>query len=192
LKRKLVLINRERLSFEFDADTKDFINSVFYENACRSQYKDFIFEGELTECENSIPDFIVNSPFQIGVIPFFIDSTFYIIDDPTQMYGYTGLFSSPFIKVFSMLAEKIRNCGLNFIEQSFKHLYFYNIVYSIMSLMYTFITLMVIYVLKGMNKEIDQLLKFLSYNGNSHKKTKGQDKQNEGDIKEEFSNSKKS
>lgn len=162
---------------------------MFYENACNTQYKDFIFEGELTECENSIPDYIVNSPFQIGVIPFLTDSTFYIIDDSTQMYGYSGLFSSPFIKVFSVLAEKIRNCGLNFIEQSFKQLYFFNLVYSIMSLMYTLITLRVIYVLKGMNKEISQLLKFLSYNGDSHKKTKGQDKQNEGDMKEEFSNS---
>jgi hypothetical protein len=159
---------------------------VFYENACTGRYKDFIFEGEPTECENSIPDFIVNSPFQIGVIPFLMDSTFYIIDDATQMYGYSGIFSSPFIKVFSVLAEKIRNCGLNFIEDRFKQLYFYNLVYSIMSLVYTFITLMVIYVLKGMNKEISQLLIFISYNGNSHKKTKGQDKQNEGDIKEEF------
>jgi hypothetical protein len=41
-----------------------------------------------------------------------------------------------------------------------------------MSLFYAFITLLVIYILKGMNKEIDELLKFLSYNEKSLNKKK--------------------
>jgi hypothetical protein len=119
LKREIILVNRDRLNLEFDPDTMNFINSVFFENACRSQFANFIFQGEPTKCEDSIPGYVVNSPFQIGVIPFLMDSTFYIVDDITQTYGCTGLFSSPFVKVFSVLAEKIRNCGLKFIEQSF-------------------------------------------------------------------------
>lgn len=59
-----------------------------------------------------------------------------------------------------------------------------------MSLLYAFITLMVIYLLKGTNKEIDELLKFLNYNEKlSSKKKKKEDKQKEENTKEISSSS---
>jgi hypothetical protein len=58
-----------------------------------------------------------------------------------------------------------------------------------MSLLYAFITLIVVYVLKGMNKDIDELLKFINYNDRTHKKTKRQDKQKEDNMKEGTLNS---
>lgn len=58
-----------------------------------------------------------------------------------------------------------------------------------MSLLYAFITLAVIYVLKGMNKEVDELLKFLNYDGKlSGKKKRKEEKQKE-DNKEVSSSS---
>ncbi len=49
-----------------------------------------------------------------------------------------------------------------------------------MSLFYAFMTLIVNYVLKGMNKEIDELLKFLNYD----EKSLGKKKKKEDNKKE--------
>ena len=89
--------------------------------------------------------------------------------------------------MFSLLADKIRNCGLDFIKGSFKKLSLYNLIYSIMSWFYAFITLMVIYVLKGMNKEIDELLKFLNYDEKLSSKKKKTEVIKEGNNKEVLS-----
>jgi hypothetical protein len=59
-----------------------------------------------------------------------------------------------------------------------------------MSLFYAFITLLVIYILKGMNKEIDELLKFLSYNEKClNKKKKKEEKLKEDNSKDVSSSS---
>lgn len=70
------------------------------------------------------------------------------------------------MRLFSVLADKISHYGVAYIEDSFSQLLIYNIVYIVMSLLYILVTLVVIYYLKGMNKEINELLTFLNYSTN--------------------------
>jgi len=118
---------------------------------------------------------MVRNPFQLGLVAYFSKANYNVFDNITETYGSTGLYSSPFVKIFSLLADKIRADGLTFIEDSFDQLTLYNLVYTIMSAFYAFVTLMVIYVLKCMNFEINDLLKFLNYTGKSMVKKKKKD-----------------
>ena len=123
-----------------------------------------IFKGELVTCQNSLPNYIVTNPFELGMVAYLSKINYNIIDNITETYGCTGLYAGPFVKTYFLLAEKIRNYGLLYLEDSFKSLTLYNLIYSTLCAFYAVITLLVIYLLKGMNKKINELLKFLNYN----------------------------
>lgn len=89
-----------------------------------------------------------------------------MLDNITETYGVTGIYSAPFVILFSTLADRISQYGVNFIEESFDKLLVFNIVYIIVSIIYIGVTLLVIYSLKRMNKEINKLLGFLNYSTN--------------------------
>lgn len=108
----------------------------------------------------------MRNPFQVGMIAYFSRAHYNILDNITETFGCTGLYSSTFVKTFSLIADRIRNYGLDYIQTSFDDLTLYNIIYTVITVMYVAITLCVIYVLKGMNKQVNELLKFLNY----HKK----------------------
>jgi hypothetical protein len=121
------------------------------------------------------------------LVAYFSKANYNVFDNITETYGSTGLYSSPFVKIFSLLADKMRTDGLTFIEDSFDQLTLYNLIYTLMSAFYAFVTLAVIYVLKCMNVEINDLLKFLSYTGKNVVKKKKKDEFAKDERKKEIS-----
>ncbi len=66
-----------------------------------------LFVEDNVKCSFFLPGYVVSNPFQMGMVAYFSRAHYNILDNITETYGVTGLYSGPFIKVFSMLADKI-------------------------------------------------------------------------------------
>ncbi len=157
--------------FNFDNRTNYYIDIIFYDNSCVGLRRLNIFVNNLT-CENTLPNFYVRNPFQLGVIPYLSRIHFNILDNITQTFGCTGIYSRPFISIYSVFTRRIRQHGQSQIDSGFGNFMMYNIFSGLILVVYLVITILVVYELKKVNKQICELLKFLNYRGSSKKKNR--------------------
>lgn len=83
LRLKVNFLNFNRLNFKFDQQTNAFIDNIFYENSCDDLNGASIFSDEPVECYNSLPEYIVKNPFELGITAYFSKAQYNVFDNIT-------------------------------------------------------------------------------------------------------------
>lgn len=63
-----------------------------------------------------MPSFTLTNPFEIGLASYFTRQNFYIFNNITEDYGYTGVLSKPFADVLTILAQMIEIEGIKVVD----------------------------------------------------------------------------
>jgi hypothetical protein len=83
LRKRIGWLTDNRMNFNFDADTNSYIDLILFENSCKNEFSVNMFKDEPVPCNNSLPEFMIKNPFQIGIIPYLIRSNYNILDNIT-------------------------------------------------------------------------------------------------------------
>ena len=110
IRGNLTYIQYEMSSFSFTPALNSIMAQLYFQNSCA--LLENTFHLDYFNCHNTMPEFTITNPFEIGLAAYLTRQNFYIFNNITEDYGHTGVLSRPFSDVLTNLTQMIELEGI--------------------------------------------------------------------------------